>query len=131
MKQFFITTLVIALIVLGIYCIYPMWEREYEIQQTKRQLKILATEALRKLPPDTKDVWGEVIFVTREETKYGIVVAVKSKGPDKKINTRDDISVDKADINWTRTAGYVIGDKSKEFGAGVIDGLRKKLKKEK
>lgn len=75
-------------------------------------------------PHVINDFWGEPLEIETKQDEYGVSAKVTSKGPDKVAKTADDIVADKLVVNLTRTAGYIIGAKAKEFGQGVWDGVK-------
>jgi hypothetical protein len=95
-----------------------------------QEKKVLENEVAKLLKSDSEykpamDPWGNVVDHKLEKSDNFDKATIRSAGPDGIKFTKDDIIVEKTDINKSRVAGEWVGEKSKEVVKGLFSGLFK------
>lgn len=98
---------------------------ESQIRQTTRLLRESKSLDEDSLP---NDAWGKKIKVVELNGTWDEKYLV-SAGPDGKFNSKDDLSVLIASKFRADFVGEQVGEKSTEFGMGVLKGTKNAIKK--
>jgi|19_taG_2_1085344.scaffolds.fasta_scaffold00858_14 hypothetical protein len=125
-----VTVVVLFLIVTG-YLYYthnkPFWDTEDAVRSEASKM-VYAKKEFGKHTLTTQDAWGSSLQYVKRVNSDGTLIThvIKSPGPDRQINTGDDIVAVKTDMNKSKIVGKWIGKKSNEVLKGFIGGVKNK-----
>ena len=74
------------------------------------------------------DAWGRQMKYNRIVTPYYVTHIASSAGKDGVFGNDDDIIGTDTDHNVSKMAGNIVANQSKQFGKGLIDGIKTKNK---
>ena len=121
--------IVVVFVAVGGYFLYkhnkPFWETEKIVCAEVTKLVHAKTE-FGKHTLTTQDAWGNRLHYIKHVNSEGTLIThrVASPGPDRQLNTGDDIVAVKTDMNKSKIVGKWIGNKTKEATKGIIEGLK-------
>ena len=112
-----LVVIVVALIVRQI----PYWRTEKQLKVALQQVMSDKADGPARL--QIKDGWDEAIYYERKDDPKGILYIVCSAGPDKQLDTADDMPLKGIDLNKSRIVGEWIGKRTKQAAEGFVDGF--------
>jgi len=118
---------VIGLIIIGVSLftgVYSRIKMERDLQNAAEEAK--ANKNLEAHITKYKDMWDQPIIVTAEQSKGCVIYTSHSAGIDRIPGTKDDLTHQAVDVNWSCVIGYQAGKMAKEAGKGFIEGLKAK-----
>jgi hypothetical protein len=122
---FSVLVIVVYFLSIGLYDGYWRYQNKVHLDS---QAKIILETPNKK--HKVLDIYNNQCEVYVNIDKAQNMVTIKSGGKDQLLNTPDDVSVFRRDINKSMLFGKIIGQKSKQFVSGFKEGLSEKSKHE-
>lgn len=121
-----ITLLILIVVGAAVYFMMEAIQRAENRATARKDLKsfIAARKEIDFTQSRGVDPWGTPYHLRQIEDEIAITYLAQSAGPDKKLDTSDDLFEGNSDLNWTKT-GQAIGVRTGRTARGFFKGLKK------